>query len=62
MGGVGLPADLPILNTLDISCFASQKSFSMIYERPDKSFNPNDRNDELRITELLETSLGNINL
>ena len=26
-----------------------------------KSFNPNDRNDELRTIELLETSQGNIN-
>ena len=26
-----------------------------------KSFNPNDRNDELRTIELLESSLGNIN-
>ena len=26
-----------------------------------KSFNPNDRNDELRTTEFLESSLGNIN-
>ena len=34
--GVGLPANLPILNTLDISCFASQKVFCMIYKRPKK--------------------------
>ena len=26
-----------------------------------KSFNPNDRNDELRTMELLESSLGNVN-
>ena len=39
---------------MDLNRFADDHSVN-------KSFNPNDRNDELRTVELLESSLGNIN-